>query len=155
MFPCCCRSAWHGHDAVWGFGKKRVGGAWDGDWRLWLSSSDVIFLQKSQGLVKNHSYFIQAVWALLWIDRFETYIVVTAPRPLLSWKKPGNVSFDNMGPLIEKITKSNIIRIISWILKLKYQYIKAKSKYTKWKIQPKWKLILLILKIIDSLKYEY
>ncbi len=30
MFPCCC-SAIHGRDAVWGFGKRRVGGAQDGD----------------------------------------------------------------------------------------------------------------------------
>ncbi len=42
-----------------------------------LSSSDVMFLRKSQGLVKTHSYLMQAVWALLWIDCFETYMVVT------------------------------------------------------------------------------
>ncbi len=52
-------------------------GAWDGEWRRWLSSSDVTFLQKSQGLVKKHGYFMHSVWALLWIDCFETYMVVT------------------------------------------------------------------------------
>ncbi len=31
------------------------GSARYGDWRWWLSSSDVIFLRKSQGLVKKHS----------------------------------------------------------------------------------------------------
>ncbi len=30
---------WHGRDAVWGFGKRTVGGARDGDWRWWLSRS--------------------------------------------------------------------------------------------------------------------
>ncbi len=41
------------------------------------SSSDVTFLRKSQGLVKKHSYFMQAVCILLWIDCIETYMVVT------------------------------------------------------------------------------
>ncbi len=41
MFPCCCCSVWHGRDAR------------DGDWRRWLSSSNVTFLQKLQGLVKG------------------------------------------------------------------------------------------------------
>ncbi len=42
------------------------------------SSSDITFLQKSQGLVKKkkHSYFMQAVCTLLWI---EIYLVVTYP----------------------------------------------------------------------------
>ncbi len=40
-------------------------------------SSDVTFLRKSQGLVKKHSNFMQAVCTLLWIDCFETYMVVT------------------------------------------------------------------------------
>ncbi len=48
-----------------------VGGAQDGDCS---SSSDVTFLRKSQGLVKN---VIQAVCTLLWTDCFETYMVVT------------------------------------------------------------------------------
>ncbi len=90
---------WHGCDAVWGFGKRTVGGARDGDRRRWLSSSDVTFLRKSQGLVKNHSYFMQAVCTLLWIDCFDLYGSYISPRPQLSWKKPGNFSFDNMGPL--------------------------------------------------------
>jgi len=29
------------------------------------------------GLMKNHSYFMQAVCTLLWTDCFETYMVVT------------------------------------------------------------------------------
>ncbi len=73
---------WYGRDVVWGFGKRTVGGAQDGDWRRWLSSSDVTFLRKSQGLVKNHSYFMQAVCILLWIDCFESYMVVTYPLDL-------------------------------------------------------------------------
>ncbi len=54
-----------------------VGGTRDGDWRRWLSSSDVTFLQKSQGLVKKHSYFMQAVCILLWTDCFEILMLVT------------------------------------------------------------------------------
>ncbi len=100
----------HGHDAVWGFGERTVGGAQDVDWRRWLSNPDITFLRKLQGLVKNHSYFMQAVCTLLWTDCFETYSYI-APRPLLSWKKPGNFSFDNMGPL-----NSNIhIKTLSWM----------------------------------------
>ncbi len=45
------------------------------------SSLDVTFLQKSQGLVKKHHYFMQAVWALLWTDCFETYMVVSYIAP--------------------------------------------------------------------------
>ncbi len=80
-----------------------VGGARDGDWRRWLSSSDVTFLQKSEWLMKKHSYFMQTVCTLLWTDCFETYIVVTYPLDLsYHEKKPGNLSFDNMGPLMLK-----------------------------------------------------
>ncbi len=53
-----------------------------------LSSSDVTFLQKSQGLVKKHSNFMQAVCILLWIDCFETYMVVTYPLDLSYHEKP-------------------------------------------------------------------
>ncbi len=42
-----------------------------------LSSSDITLLRKSQMLVKNLSYFMQAVRTLLWSDCFETYIAVT------------------------------------------------------------------------------
>ncbi len=58
-------------------GRWMVGGARDGDWRQWLSSSDITLLRRSQGLVKRHSYFMQAVSTLLWTDCFETYMVVT------------------------------------------------------------------------------
>ncbi len=93
----------HGMDVMLsgGFGRRTVGGAWDGDWKRWLSSSDVTFLQKSQGLVKRHSYFMQAVCTSLWIDCFEThYGSYIAPRPQLSCKKPDNFSLDYMGPLM-------------------------------------------------------
>ncbi len=50
-----------------------------GDLRCPSSSSDVTFLGKSKGLVKNHSYFKQAVCTLLWLDCFETCMIVT-PR---------------------------------------------------------------------------
>ncbi len=55
---------WHGHDVVWGFGKRRLCAFYCGLTVLKLICS---------------------------------YIT---PRPQLSWKKPGNFSFDNMGPLI-------------------------------------------------------
>ncbi len=76
MFPCCCCSAMAWTQCCLGVRQKDGGRSRDGDWRRWLSRSDVTFLQ-SQGLVKRHSYFMQAVWALLWIDCFETYMVVT------------------------------------------------------------------------------
>ncbi len=69
-----------------------VGGAQDGDWRRWLSSSDVTFLRTSQGLVKKHSYFMQAVCILLWIDCFETYMVVTYPLDLSYHEKSQEIS---------------------------------------------------------------
>ncbi len=51
-----------------------------------------LFLQKSQGLMKRHSYFMQAVWALLWIDCFETYMVVTYPLDLSYHQKRQEIS---------------------------------------------------------------
>ncbi len=42
-----------------------------------VGGSDDTFLLKSQGLVKKHSYFMQAVCIFLWTDCFETYMVVT------------------------------------------------------------------------------
>ncbi len=88
-------------------------GWWDGGAVLGMvteggdpSSSDVTFLQKSQGHVKKHSNFMQAVCTLLWTDCFETYMVVTYPLDLsYHEKKPGNFSFDNMGPLILNFCK--------------------------------------------------
>ncbi len=71
--PVTCQ--WMPH--VWGFGKRTVGSARDGDWRRWLSRSDITFLRKLHGLVKKHSYFMQSVCTLLWTDCFKTYMVVT------------------------------------------------------------------------------
>ncbi len=55
------------------------GGLAKGRWAVlgmcdWKTCGDT-FLQKSQGLVKKHSNFMQAVCTLLWIDCFETYMV--------------------------------------------------------------------------------
>ncbi len=71
--------------------------------RWWLSRYDVTFLRKSRALVKRHRYFNYCVhftvdWLI--INLYSSYIF---PRPLLSWKKPGHFSFDNMGPLIKCI----------------------------------------------------
>jgi len=60
---------------LWGFGKRTVGGV--RDVTDICDDSDITFLRKSQGLVKRHCYFTQAVWTLLWIDCFETYMVIT------------------------------------------------------------------------------
>ncbi len=88
---------WHGHDAVWGFGKRTVGGARDGggDWVVRTSH----FYGSHKGSWKNTATYAGCVhftvdW-LFW-NLYGSYI---APRSLLSWKKPGNFSFDNMGPL--------------------------------------------------------
>ncbi len=79
-----------------------VGGARDGAVMRWLSSSDVTFLQKSQWLMKKHSYFMQTVhFTVDWLF-WNLYCSYISPRPQLSWKKPGNLSFDNMGPLMLK-----------------------------------------------------
>ncbi len=84
---------WHGRDVVWRFGKRTVGGAQDG--RL-----DVTLLRKSQGLVKKLLFYAGCVhftvdW--LFLNIYDSYI---DPRPLLSRKKTGHFSFDNMGNLI-------------------------------------------------------
>ncbi len=50
-----------------------------------LSSSDITFLQKSQGLLKRHSY-------LMWIDCFETYMEVTYPLDLCYHEKSEDIS---------------------------------------------------------------
>ncbi len=63
-----------------GIGQVQDGGRCSGWWlKGWMSSSDITFLRKSQGLVKRHSYFMQAVCTLLWIDCFKTYMVVIYP----------------------------------------------------------------------------
>jgi len=77
MFPCCCCLAMACMQCCLGVWQKD-GGRCSGWWlKAVMNSSDVTFLRTSQGLVKRHSYFMQAVWALLWIDCFETYMVVT------------------------------------------------------------------------------
>ncbi len=92
MFPCCCCSAMAWTRCCLGVWQKNGGGARDGDWRRWPSSSEVTFLWKSQGLVKNHSYFMQAVCTLLWIDCFETYMVVTQPLDLCYHEQSQEIS---------------------------------------------------------------
>ncbi len=54
-------------------------GGWCSGWWLKVVTElfGLTFLWKSQGLVKKHSYFMQAVCILLWTDCFETYMVVT------------------------------------------------------------------------------
>ncbi len=81
---------WHGHDDVWGFGERTVGGARDGDWRRWLSSH--IFTEVTRACEKAQLLYAGCVhftvdW-LFW-NLYGSYI---APRPMLSWKKPGNFS---------------------------------------------------------------
>ncbi len=46
---------------------------------VYTFSQKITFLRKSQGLMKKHSYFMQAVH-------------FTVDCPQLSWKKPGNFS---------------------------------------------------------------
>ncbi len=94
MFTCCCpEMAWTRCClGVW----QKDGGRCSG-W--WLSSSDITFLRKSQGLVKKHSYFMQAVH-------------FTVDCPQLSWKKPENFSFDNMGPLRFEAAYTTIILLM-------------------------------------------
>ncbi len=126
---------------------------WDsGQWLgWWLSSSDVTFLRKSQGLVKKHSYFMQAVGILLWTDCFETYICI-APRPQLSWTKPGNFSFDNMGPLRQD--KHFILISLPLIFRPGFiQHIlkdKAKSQSNKRETKPKrrWSTNVLVATVL-------
>ncbi len=58
---------WHGRNAVWGFGKRMVGGVRD---------EHHIFTEVTRTR-ETHSNYMQAVCTLLWIDCFETYMVVT------------------------------------------------------------------------------
>ncbi len=77
-----------------------VAGGWMGRWaRDGDSGSDVTFLWESQGLVKKHLLYADRVHFIVdWLfwDLYGSYI---DPRCLLSWKMPGNFSFDNIGPL--------------------------------------------------------
>ncbi len=60
---------------------ETVGGARDGDWVL------LTFLQKSQGLVKKHSYYAGCVhFTVEWLF-WNLYGCYIAPRPLLSLKR--------------------------------------------------------------------
>ncbi len=52
-----------------------------------VTSSDITFLRKSQGLVKRHSYLMQAVCNLLWTGCIEVYMVVTYPLDLFYHEK--------------------------------------------------------------------
>ncbi len=53
--------------------------------------------------MKNHSYFMQAVCILLWIDSFETYMVAAYPLDrCYHEKKARKFQFNNMGPLIRR-----------------------------------------------------
>ncbi len=72
-----------------------LGGAWDGDWVVLTSHFTEVSKarEKSQLLYAGCVHF-NVDW-LFW----NLYGRNIAPRPQLSWKKPGNVSFDNMGPL--------------------------------------------------------
>ncbi len=97
MFPCCCCSAMACMQCCLGVWQKD-GGQCSGWWlKAEMNSSDVTFLRTSQGLVKRHSYFMQAVsftvdW-LFW-NLYGSYI---APRPLLSWKKIRKFQFWQYG----------------------------------------------------------
>ncbi len=65
-----------------------------------LYSREVCDFGRTEGLVKNHSYFMQAVCTLLWIDCFENYMVVTYPLDLSYHEKSQEISvLKNMGPL--------------------------------------------------------
>ncbi len=102
-FPVVVARQWHGRDAVWGFGKRTVGGARDGDWRQWRSSSDIMFTgacEKAKLLYEGCVHF--TVDRLFW-NLYGNYI---SSRPLLSLKKK-KFSFDNMGPLRHIISHAN------------------------------------------------
>ncbi len=74
-----------------------VGGARDGAVMRWLSSSDVTFLQKSQWLMKKHSYFMQTVHVTVdWLF-WNLYCSYISPRPQLSWKKARKFKFWQYG----------------------------------------------------------
>ncbi len=87
---------WHGRDAVWGFDKRTV------LWIDWVVLTSYFYgshkgSEKAQLLYAGCVHF--TVDWLFW-NLYGSYIV---PRPLLSWKKPGHFSFDNMGPLSCKL----------------------------------------------------
>ncbi len=80
---------WHGRDAVCGFDKRPV------LWIDWVVLTSYFYgshkgSEKAQLLYAGCVHF--TVDWLFW-NLYGSYI---APRPLLSWKKPGNFSFDNI-----------------------------------------------------------
>ncbi len=87
---------WHGRDVVWGFGKRMVGSVRDGDWRRWRH----IFTEITRACEKAQLLYAGCVHFTVDWRFWNLYGCYIAPRPQLSWKKPGNFRFDNMEPLI-------------------------------------------------------
>ncbi len=100
MFPCCCCSAMAWTRCCLGVWQKD-GGRCSGWWLKAVTESfgRHIFTEVTRAREKTQLLYAGCVsftvdW-LFW-NLYGSYI---APRPQLSWKKTGNFSFDNMGPL--------------------------------------------------------
>ncbi len=106
---------WHGRDVVWGFGKRTVGGARDGDWRrCWVVLTSHCYGSHKGSWKGTAALCRLCALCMDWLFRnlYGSYI---APRPLLSWKKPLDFSFDNMGHFKTCLKKKyNMIIFAKW-----------------------------------------
>ncbi len=99
MFPCCCCSvmAWT-QCCLRGLG--RWAGARVGDWRGgdWVVLTSHFYVShKGSWKITASLFRLCAFYCGLFWNIYGSYI---SARPQLSWKKQGNFSFDNMGPLL-------------------------------------------------------
>ncbi len=90
-------------DAVWEFGRRTVGcGQWSGWWLKAVTEYfwHHIFTEVTRAREKSQLLYAGCVsFTVYWLF-WNLHGSYMSPRPLLSWNKPGNFSFENMGPLI-------------------------------------------------------
>ncbi len=111
-----------------------------------LSSLDVTFLRKSQGLVKKLIYAGCVSFTVDWLFWNLYGRLVTYPLDLLSWKKSGIFSFENMGPLSTNNIKMTCRKCCSekkMSLSIRRMHIKHKKSY-KNPVQKSTMVLLLI-----------
>ncbi len=111
-----------------------------------LSSLDVTFLRKSQGLVKKLIYAGCVSFTVDWLFWNLYGRLVTYPLDLLSWKKSGIFSFENMGALSTNNIKMTCRKCCSekkMSLSIRRMHIKHK-KSSKNPVQKSTMVLLLI-----------
>ncbi len=104
MFPCCCCSAMAWTRCCLGVWQKD-GGRCSG----WWLKAVHIFTEVTRTREKTQLLYAGCVhFTVDWLF-WKLYGSYTAPRSLLSWKKPRNFSFDNMWPLRNKVNGTQYV----------------------------------------------